>query len=115
MTAAKVPFFMAELVENLINLVVEEVSELKDLFDQTALEETWLSIVQSFKDLIVSFDDPSVTGPINFSNTTLAEKIETIHNHIISALDRINGLFDASVSLLFKIQSIQKSAAKMKH
>ncbi|KAL5107954.1 Apolipophorin [Taenia crassiceps] len=109
-TAPKVPFFVAEFVENLINLVVEEVSELKDLFDQTALEETWLSIVQSLKDLILSFDDPSVTGLVNVSNTTLAEKIETIHNHIISALDRINELFDnLDPRKLYNLEQVSKA------
>eukprot|EP00108_Taenia_solium_P007401 TsM_000130500 transcript=TsM_000130500 gene=TsM_000130500 len=103
-TVSKVPFFVAELVENLINLVVEEVSELKDLFDQTALEETWLSIVQSLKDLIVSFDNPSVTGLINVSNTTLAEKIETIHSHIISALDR-----NLDPRKLYKSEQVKKA------
>ncbi|KAH9280984.1 Apolipophorin -like protein [Echinococcus granulosus] len=87
LTASKIPVFMAELEENLISLVVEEASELKDLLNQTALEETWLSTVQYFKDLIVSLDGPLVIGLGNVSNATLAERIETIHNQIISNFD----------------------------
>ncbi|VDM30875.1 unnamed protein product [Hydatigera taeniaeformis] len=100
--ASKISVFMGELVENLLNLVVEEVSELKDLFNQTALEETWVSTVQALKDLIVSFDTPSVTGLVDVSNTTLAEKIEMLHNQIISTLDQMNRLFDAK-NLVAKI------------
>ncbi|VUZ46441.1 unnamed protein product [Hymenolepis diminuta] len=87
--AAKIPYVIADMEENLAYLFVEGMNQTRDLLDMKRVEETWTAVKRQIQNLIVSIDIPPFQNR-DFSNATFAEKL---HDKIIELISQIQVYF----------------------
>lgn len=100
--AAKIPYVISDMEENLAYLFVEGMNQTRGLLDMKRVEETWTTVKRQIQNLIVSFDLPPFQNR-GFSNATFAEKL---HDKIIELISQIQIFFVVSLYLrilMFKL------------
>ncbi|KAM7542393.1 hypothetical protein Aperf_G00000003201 [Anoplocephala perfoliata] len=86
----KIPFFIAEVEENLSSLLTEGLNQMRDLFNEQALELAWMSTKEWVGDLLISFNGISSTATIGSSdNNMIAARAEALYDQIMHLMDKI--------------------------
>lgn len=70
-----------------------------DLFDEQAVEQTWMTIKEHIGNLLISFNGTSSTETMESSNDTLAARAEALYDQTIDLIDQMQKTIAVSLGV----------------